>query len=71
MKKITKPSKSQTRHIEKPFVDKSGSKAEKMGKIMDTTRDVNHPKGGTVKEFSEKLPGKKTGPKGSATKRKK
>ena len=57
--KTTKPSKSQKKHIEKPFVDKSGSKAEKFGKIMDTTRDVNHPKGGTVKEFDEKLPGKK------------
>jgi len=30
-----------------------------MGKIMDTTRDVNHPKGGKVKEFDEKLPAKK------------
>ena len=58
-KKLTKPSKSQQKHIERPFVDKSGSKAEKMGKILDTTRDVNHPKGGKVKEFDEKLPGKK------------
>lgn len=49
-KKITKPSKAQVKHVEKPFVDKSGNKAEKMSKIMDTTRDVNHPKGGTVKE---------------------
>lgn len=57
--KITKPSRSQKAHIEKPFVDKSGSKAEKMGKIMDTTRDVNHPKGGMVKEFKEKLTTKK------------
>ena len=58
-KKITKPSKSQLKHIEKPFVDKSGAKAEKMGKIMDTTRDANHPKGGTVKEFKEKPTTKK------------
>ena len=58
-KKITKSSRSQTSHIERPFVDKSGSKLEKMGKIMDTTRDVNHPKGGMVKEFKEKLTTKK------------
>lgn len=64
MKKITtKPNKSQTKHIERPFVDKSGAKSEKMGKIMDTTRDVSHPKGGTVKEFNVKLPGKKMKPK--------
>lgn len=48
--KITKPNKSQLKHIEKPFIDKSGNKSEKLGKIMDTTRDVNHPKGGMVKE---------------------
>ena len=58
-KKINKPSRSQTSHIERPFVDKSGNKKEKMGKIMDTTRDVNHPKGGMVKEDNVKLPGKK------------
>ena len=28
---------------------------------MDTTRDVNHPKGGTVKEDDVKLPGKRMG----------
>jgi hypothetical protein len=59
MKRTTKPSKSQKKHIEKPFVDKSNKKSEKMGKIMDTTRDVNHPKGGTVKEYNVKEPGKK------------
>lgn len=48
--KTTKPSRSQKSHVEKQFVDKSGSKREKMGKIMDTTRDVNHPKGKMVKE---------------------
>ena len=51
-KKITKPSRSQQSHIERPFIDKSGNKQEKLGKIMDTTRDVNHPKGGMVKEDS-------------------
>ncbi len=53
-KKTTKPSKSQVKHIQKPFIDKTGDNA-KQGTIKNTVKDTEKKFGGNAGKLGIKL----------------
>ena len=53
-KVITKPSKSQVKHIQSPFVDKSDDKA-KQGTVKNTVKSTEKKYGGNAKIGGIKL----------------